>query len=123
MPHVRTVSARLTGGQPCRPAFGGGGSCGALSHFKLPGSVSERLKLSAGVARRKTVSRERNGATPLEAYRGSFCCLNNCLRFILALCNCDFDVPTEQPNNLATSSCSCPSTSCKTKTARYPGGN
>ena len=29
-----------------------------------------------------------------------------------------FDVPTEQPNSLATSSCSCPSTSCSTNTAR-----
>src|SRR2546429_9244584 len=36
------------------------------------------------------------------------------------LWSCDLLVPTEHPNNLDTSSCSCPSTSCKTKTARYP---
>src|SRR6185503_21192771 len=40
-----------------------------------------------------------------------------------ALCNCDFDVPSEIPTSDAISLCSSPSTSCSTKTVRHPGGN
>jgi hypothetical protein len=43
-------------------------------------------------------------------FLNSFCSLS------LALWSCDFDVPTEQPRILATSSCSKPSTSCSTNT-------
>src|SRR2546422_3675629 len=34
----------------------------------------------------------------LGCYFGLFCCLSNPRNFILALCNCDFDVPTETPS-------------------------
>jgi len=47
----------------------------------------------------------------LGCYFGLFCCLSNPRNFILALCNCDFDVPTETPSIRAISSCSCPSMS------------
>src|SRR5438876_3804649 len=42
--------------------------------------------------------------------------------FIRALCNCDLLLPIEQPTIPAISLCSYPSTSCSTKTIRYPGG-
>ena len=40
-----------------------------------------------------------------------------------ALCNCDFDVPSEMPSSDAISRCSQPSTSCSTNTVRQPGGS
>src|SRR5205085_9304164 len=96
----------------------------ALSHFKRSGSVSKRLDYLSSVARCKVSSGEpQTRATLLEAYCGAFCCLRSCLSFIRALWSCDLLVPTEQPKSRATSSCSCPSTSCRTNTARYPGGN
>jgi len=56
-------------------------------------------------------------------YCAFFCCLSSPRNFILALCNCDFEVPTEHPSIRAISSCSCPSISWSVKTVRYPGGN
>src|SRR2546422_731307 len=52
-----------------------------------------------------------NTASVLGSYCFGFCCLSRPRNFILALCNCDFEVPTEHPNILAISSCSCPSIS------------
>ena len=42
----------------------------------------------------------------LRGYSSDFCCLKSPRNFILALCNCDFEVPTEHPSILAISSCS-----------------
>src|SRR6266542_2311402 len=47
----------------------------------------------------------------IGSYSFAFCCLRRPRNFILALCNCDLEVPTEQPSILAISSCSCPSIS------------
>src|SRR5205085_7419401 len=43
--------------------------------------------------------------------------------FNLALCSCDLLLPIEQPTSSAISLCSNPSTSCRTKIDRYPGGS
>ena len=43
--------------------------------------------------------------------------------FILALCTCDFDVPSEMPSRRAISLCSNPSTSCSTNAVRQPSGS
>src|SRR6185295_8633514 len=50
-------------------------------------------------------------AHTLRGYSSNFCCLKSPRNFILALCSCDFEVPTEHPSILAISSCSCPSMS------------
>src|SRR5260370_11396137 len=41
----------------------------------------------------------------LGCYRGLFCCLSKSRYFILSLCNCDFDLPTEHPSIPPISSC------------------
>ena len=93
------------------------------SGFLTMTQAQERLGVSKATFQ-KIVKRRRGKvwgggrATPLEAYWGSFCCLKSIRSFILALCSCDFEVPTEQPRSREISSCSCPSTSWRTKTER-----
>lgn len=93
----------------------------AFAHVVLYFRLLTQLERPINVIRKQIRTLIAKHTTPPFTQVFSF--PSNCRNRIRALCNCDFDVPTVTFSISAISSCSYPSTSCRTKTVRYPGGN